>query len=123
MGKSTTSNLVHCFGKPHLPVRGILRRPDRAIDSPEEAADEGLRHSREVTWVCSRELIHRYAFGADDNAIHAKPKTLRIRVLRPRWVTLTEQKWVTIRERRGTGDGYYEAVVLDSEGNLVEITA
>ena len=29
----------------------------------------------------------------------------------------------TVSQPRRTSDGYYEAVVLDSEGNLVEITA
>jgi len=28
-----------------------------------------------------------------------------------------------VRDPRVTGDGYYEAVVADTEGNLVEVTA
>jgi beta-xylosidase len=39
-------------------------------------------------------------FGADDNATRAID--LRINTPDFRWVTLTEQKWVTSRERRGS---------------------
>jgi nicotinamidase-related amidase len=44
-------------------------------------------------------LIHRHAFGADDNATRA----IDLRINKPdfRWVTLTEQKWATSREGRG----------------------
>jgi hypothetical protein len=44
-------------------------------------------------------LIHRHAFGADDNATRA----IDLRINKPHfwWVTLTEQQWVTSRERRG----------------------
>ena len=47
----------------------------------------------------SRELIRLHAFGADDNATH----TIGLRINKPNfwWLTLKEQKWSTIRERRG----------------------
>jgi hypothetical protein len=59
----------------------------------------GLRHSREMTRVCSRNLTQRPAFGGDDNAFPTCG--LRIKVRRFWWVTLSEHKWVILGERRG----------------------
>jgi hypothetical protein len=69
-------------------------RPGIPRNSPEFPE---LRHSREVTRVCSPELTHQHAFGADDNA----PHVIDLGTGTPNswWVTLTEQKWVTFRER------------------------
>ncbi len=36
--------------------------------------------------------------------------------------TLKEKGYVVVGEPRTTGDGYYESVVLDPEGNSIEIT-
>src|ERR1035437_8899496 len=58
-----------------------------------------LRHSREMTRVCSRNLTQRPAFGGDDNAFPTCG--LRIKVRRFWWVTLSEHKWVILGERRG----------------------
>src|ERR1035437_3398000 len=70
------------------------RIPDRRA-SP----DHFLRHSREMTRVCSRNLTQRPAFGGDDNAFPTCG--LRIKVRRFWWVTLSEHKWVILGERRG----------------------
>ena len=35
---------------------------------------------------------------------------------------LRADKFVIESEPRTTGDGYYESVILDTEGNLIEIT-
>src|ERR1035437_350973 len=58
-----------------------------------------LRHSREMTRVCSRNLTQRPAFGGGDNAFPTCG--LRIKVRRFWWVTLSEHKWVILGERRG----------------------
>jgi hypothetical protein len=60
---------------------------------------KNLRHSREMTRVCSRNLTQRPAFGGDDNAFPTCG--LRIKVRRFWWVTLSEHKWVILGERRG----------------------
>ncbi len=84
----------------------FLRNPNvdvrRAIDETDTFAETRtkLRHSREVTRVCSPEPTHWHACGADDNASNLID--LGAGTLNFWWVTLTEQKWVTIRERRGT---------------------
>lgn len=36
--------------------------------------------------------------------------------------TIAEDGYVVIGEPRWTGDGYYESVIADPEGNLIEIT-
>ena len=59
----------------------------------------GLRHSRELTLLCSRILTQQPAFGGDDIAFPTFG--LRTKARRLRWVTLNEQKWVILGERRG----------------------
>src|ERR1019366_6946048 len=58
-----------------------------------------LRHSREMTLLCSRNLTQQPAFGGDDIAFPIFG--LRTKARRLRWVTLSEQKWVILAERRG----------------------
>src|ERR1035437_4179385 len=70
-----------------------------------------LRHSREMTRVCSRNLTQRPAFGGDDNAFPTCG--LRIKVRRFWWVTLSEHKWVILGERRGQS----KALTISLEGN------
>src|ERR1017187_7039508 len=61
-----------------------------------------LRHSREMTLPCSRNLTQQPAFGGDDIAFPTFG--LRTKARRVRWVTLSEQKWVIPAERRGLGE-------------------
>ena len=58
-----------------------------------------LRHSRELTLVCSRKLTQLPAFCVDDNAFPTCG--LRIKAQRFLWDTLSEHKWVILGERRG----------------------
>ena len=55
----------------------------------------GLRHSREMTRVCSRKLTRRPASGGDDNGLYEPGAAWA------GWVSLAERKWVISRERRG----------------------
>jgi hypothetical protein len=75
--------------------RAVERWPSGCVIVP------ALRHSREMTRVCSRKLTQRPAFGGDDNAFPTCG--LRIEARRFLWVTLSAQKWVILGERRGAG--------------------
>jgi hypothetical protein len=52
-----------------------------------------------MTLLCSRNLTQQPAFGGDDIAFPIFG--LRTKARRLRWVTLSEQKWVILAERRG----------------------
>src|ERR1019366_1356590 len=52
-----------------------------------------------MTLLCSRNLTQQPAFGGDDIAFPTFG--LRTKARRLRWVTLSEQKWVILAERRG----------------------
>jgi hypothetical protein len=56
-----------------------------------------------MTLLCSRNLTQQPAFGGDDIAFPIFG--LRTKARRLRWVTLSEQKWVILAERRGLCDG------------------
>jgi len=58
-----------------------------------------LRHSPEMTRVCSPESTRRPGGAGDDNALPTYG--LRTKVLRVGWATLTEHKWVSFGEHRG----------------------
>jgi hypothetical protein len=58
-----------------------------------------LRHSREMTLLCSRNLTQQPAFGGDDIAFPTFGLRMKARCLE--WVTLSEQNWVILAERRG----------------------
>jgi len=76
---------------------------DRSYDQtlyPVEGESPMLRHSREMTLLYSRNLTQQPAFGGDDIAFPTFG--LRTKARRLRWVTLSEQKWVILAERRGT---------------------
>ena len=59
-----------------------------------------LRHSPEMTRVCSPELTRRPGWAGDDNALPTYG--LRAKVRRMGWATLTERKWIISGERRGS---------------------
>src|SRR5450755_3234527 len=80
-----------------------------------------LRHSREMTLPCSRNLTQQPAFGGDDIAFCAFGLGTKTRHLR--WVTLSEQKWVILAERRGshawkTGWNLREQSAMPQRGDL-----
>ena len=58
-----------------------------------------LRHSREITRVCSRRVTHRPNGAGDDNALPICG--LRAKVRCRGWATLSEHKWSSFGERRG----------------------
>ena len=60
-----------------------------------------LRHSREITRVCSRRVTHRPNGAGDDNALPICG--LRAKVRCRGWATLSEHKWSSFGERRGSG--------------------
>jgi len=59
-----------------------------------------LRHSREMTRVCSRRVTHRPGGAGDDNALAISGLSARTRFRG--WATLSEHKWSSFGERRGT---------------------
>ena len=65
----------------------------------EVQARKALRHSPEMTRVCSPELTRRPGWAGDDNALPTYG--LRTKVRRMGWATLTERKWIISGERRG----------------------
>src|ERR1019366_8656204 len=76
----------------------------------------GLRHSRAMTRVGSRNLTQRPAFGGDDNAFPTCG--LRIKARRFWWVTLSEHKWVILGERRGrvtSGERYWVTLLPSTQ--------
>jgi lactoylglutathione lyase len=75
----------------------LMHRPDILEHSGKKGITNGLTHF--AISVGSKELV---------NSI-----TERLRV----------DNFIIESEPRTTGDGYYESVVLDTEGNLIEITA
>ena len=74
----------------------LMQRPDIVADKNTKGLTNGLTHF--AISVGSKELVDSLTekLRADKHIIHSEPRT--------------------------TGDGYYESVVLDPEGNLVEIT-
>jgi len=64
-----------------------------------EVRDPALRHSREITRVCSRRVTHRPNGAGDDNALPICG--LRAKVRCRGWATLSEHKWSSFGERRG----------------------
>ncbi len=75
----------------------LMHRPDIAADANTKSLTQGLTHF--AISVGSKEVVNSLTekLRADMHTIQSEPRT--------------------------TGDGYYESVVLDPEGNLVEITA
>src|ERR1035437_3612951 len=82
------------------------------------AKSQGLRHSRELTRVCSRKLTQRPAFGGGDNAFPTCG--VRIKARRFLWVTLSEHKWVILGERRG-GIGLHRLAILFLRRTMVAL--
>ncbi len=74
----------------------LMHQPEIAVYSGKKGRANGLTHF--AISVGSKELV---------NSI-----TERLR----------EDNFVIESEPRTTGDGYYESVILDTEGNLIEIT-
>jgi len=60
-----------------------------------------LRHSREITRVCSRRVTHRPNGARDDNALPICGLRAKMRCLG--WATLSEHKWSSFGERRAPG--------------------
>ena len=75
----------------------LMHRPDILEHSGKKGITNGLSHF--AISVGSKELVNSITekLRADNFIIESEPRT--------------------------TGDGYYESVVLDTEGNLIEITA
>lgn len=74
----------------------LMQRPDVSKNKDKKGSTNGLTHF--AISVGSKELV---------NSITEK---------------LRANKFIIQGEPRTTGDGYYESVVLDPEGNLIEIT-
>ena len=93
-------------------VAELVPSPDLPQDGIEAGrfrsdAHVRLRHSREITRVCSRRVTHR-PNGAGDNGAgddNALPICgLRAKVRCRGWATLSEHKWSSFGERRGRPD-------------------
>lgn len=75
----------------------LMNRPDIQEDKNQRGLTSGLTHF--AISVGSKEIVNSITkrLRADNYTVQSEPRT--------------------------TGDGYYESVVLDPEGNLIEITA
>lgn len=79
---------------------------------------------------CRLELMHRPDIPVNKNEVHSEYQGIihfAVSVGSPEKVdTLTEtlgnDGYAIAGEPRTTGDGYYESVILDPEGNRIEIT-
>lgn len=79
---------------------------------------------------CRLELMHKPSIVDNHDALHIEFTGfvhLAISLGEPQKVdALTDQLrsagYSVVREPRTTGDGYYESVILDPEGNKVELT-